>query len=359
MRIRHWSILLVLVAVVAMGAVAEQRGGEDETGPYEAVPNWPQPLHNDGWTWGSTAAVWAESPDRVFVFQRGELEVLKDPIGPGGLPKRAATNGKPRWQRCLMVFDRNGKLVESWDQHDDKFVRPHRIVISPYDPERNVWLVDDGAHQVFKFTNDGKKLLMVIGEKEKPGNDEYHFNRPTDLAFLPNGDFYVSDGYNNTRVVKYSKDGKFLLQWGKPGKGPGEFNLVHGISIDVDRQRIYVSDRSNSRIQVFDLAGKYIEEWNNIRSPYYLALSKDQELIVSDGVTQKILKYDLNGKLLHGWGTFGPFPGGLWGVHQVSVDSEGNLYLAEVFNGRVQKLRPKPSTDRARLISQTTHSLSR
>lgn len=114
---------------------------------------------------------------------------------------------------------------------------------------------------------------------------------------MPNGDFYVSDGYNNTRVVKYSKDGKFLLQWGKPGKGPGEFNLVHGISIDVDRQRVDVSDRSNSRIPVFDLEGKYIEEWNNIRSPYYLALTKDQELAVSDGVTQTILKYDLNGKL--------------------------------------------------------------
>ena len=359
MRIKKWGLLLILVAGVAIGAAAPQKGGEEETGPYEVVPNWPQPLHNDGWTWGSTAAVWAESPDRVFVFQRGELEELKDPVGGGGLPKRVATQAKPRWERCLMVFDRNGKLVESWQQHDDKFVRPHRVAISPYDPEKNVWLVDDGAHQVFKFTNDGKKLLMALGEKQKPGKDPYHFDRPTDIAFLPNGDFYVTDGYNNTRVVKYSKEGKYLFEWGKPGKGPGEFNLVHGISIDVDKQRVYVSDRSNSRIQVFDLNGKYFEEWNNIRSPYYLALSKDQELIVSDGVTQKILKYDLAGKLLYSWGTFGPFPGGLWGVHQVSVDSEGNLYVAEVFNGRVQKFRPKPGADRAKLAGQTVHSLTR
>jgi len=360
MQTFRYSILTsLLIAGLAYAAAAPQKGGEDETGPYEVVPNWPQPFHEEGWTWGSTAAVWAESPDRVFVFQRGELDVLKEKPGGSGLPPRAATNGKPRWQNCLMVFDRNGKLIESWRQHDDKFVRPHRIVISPFDTERHVWLVDDGAHQVFKFTNDGKKLLMVIGEKGKPGNDEYHFNRPTDIAFLPTGDFYVSDGYVNTRVVKYSKHGKFLLQWGKPGKGPGEFNLVHGISIDVDRQRVYVSDRSNSRIQVFDLDGKYIEEWNNIRSPYYLALTKDHELVVSDGVTQKILKYDLNGKLLHGWGTFGAFPGGLWGVHQVNVDSEGNLYLAEVFNGRVQKLRPKAGADRTRLIAQTTHSLTK
>jgi sugar lactone lactonase YvrE len=359
MRIYRLNILLLLMAGLALAAAAQQKGGEDETGPYEVVPNWPQPLHNDGWTWGSTAAVWAESPDRVFVFQRGELEELKDPLASGGLPKRAATSGKPRWEHCLLVFDRSGKLVESWTQHDDKFVRPHRVAISPYDSEKNVWLVDDGAHQVFKFTNDGKKLLMMLGEKGKPGNDQYHFNRPTDIAFLPNGDFYVTDGYNNTRVVKYSKDGKYLSEWGKPGKGPGEFNLVHGISIDADKQRIYVSDRSNSRIQIFDLNGKYIEEWNNIRSPYYLALSKDGQLIVSDGVTQKILKYDLNGNLLYGWGTFGPFPGGIWGVHQVSVDSEGNLYVAEVFNGRVQKFRPKPGADRAKLAGQTVHSLTR
>ena len=232
-------------------------------------------------------------------------------------------------------------------------------MISPFDPEKHVWLVDDGAHQVFKFTHDGAKLVMVIGEKGKPGNDRYHFNRPTDLAFLPNGDFYVSDGYVNTRVVKYDKDGKYLLEWGKPGKGPGEFNLVHGISIDVDRQRVYVSDRSNSRIQVFDLAGNFIEAWGDVRSPYYLALSKDHHLVVSDGVTQKILKYDLEGRLMHSWGTFGGFPGGLWGVHQVSVDREGNLYVAEVFNGRLQKFRPKPGASRALLIGETTHSLTR
>jgi sugar lactone lactonase YvrE len=339
--------------------VAQQIGVEDLTGPYEVVANWPQPMQDAGWTWGSVAAVWAESPDRVFIFQRGELEVLKDPIGQGGLPKRAATGGKPRWQNCLLVLDRGGKVVESWRQHDDKFVRPHRIAISPYDPQKHIWLVDDGAHQLFKFTHDGSKLLLTIGEKGKPGNDQVHFNRPTDIAFLPNGDFYVTDGYVNTRVVKYDKDGKFLFQWGQPGKGPGEFNLVHGISIDVDRGRIYVSDRSNSRIQVFDLAGKYVEAWNDIRSPYFLALSRDQHLVVSDGVTQKILKYDLDGHLVSSWGTFGPFPGGLWGVHQVSVDSEGNLYVAEVFNGRVQKFRPRPGADRKLLVQRTVHSLSR
>jgi len=156
MRIRNPGVMLILAfCVLAAGAVAQHKGGEDETGPYEVVPNWPQPPSMDGWTWGSVAAVWAESPDRVWVFQRGELEVLKDPVGSGGLPKRVATGAKPRWQNCLVVLDRSGKIVESWRQHDDKFVRPHRIVISPYDPQKHVWLVDDGAHQVFKFTHDG------------------------------------------------------------------------------------------------------------------------------------------------------------------------------------------------------------
>ena len=354
-------VAAVLTACTTLSVqYAQQKGGEDESGPYEAVTSWPLPLHTDGWSWGSTAGVWADTPDRIFVFGRGELEPAKGVPGADGQPKRApATSLKPRWEHVLMIFNRNGNLIESWEQHNDKFVRPHRVTINPYDPEKNVWLVDDGAHQIFKFSADGKRLLMVLGEKGKPGNDAYHFNRPTDVAFLPNGDFYVSDGYVNTRVAKYDKDGKFLLQWGTPGKGPGEFDLVHSLAIDVDNQRVYVADRSNSRIQIFDLTGKYIDEWKNIRSPYYVAMTKDGLVAVSDGMIQKILKYDLNGQLLYSWGTFGVLPGQLWGVHQLSVDSEGNLYTAEVFSGRPQKFRPRAGANPQQLLRQTVHSLSR
>ena len=249
-----------------------------------------------------------------------------------------------------MVFNREGKLLTSWDNVDNMFVRPHSVTISPYDKDKNVWLIDDMGHQLVKFTHDGKKILMTLGVKGVPGNDKTHFNRPTDIAFLPNGDFFVTDGYVNTRVVKFSSDGKYLFEWGKPGKGPGEFNLVHSIAIDA-KGRIYIADRSNSRIQVFDPNGKYLDEWDDIRSPYHIYMSRDQYLWVSDGVSQKFLKYDLTGKLLYSWGTFGPFPGGLWGVHQFSIDNEGNLYTAEVFNGRVQKFRPKPGADPAKLIT--------
>lgn len=216
MKIFH---AVLLSFALAAAAHAQQKGGEDISGPYEVVPNWPQPIHHDGWSWGSTAAVWAESPDRVFVFQRGELPVLHAQPGVDGVPKRIATSAKPRWEHCLLVFDRAGKLIEAWTQHDDKFVRPHRIVIDPYDPEKHVWLVDDGAHQVFKFSHDGKRLAMVIGEKGKPGNDHYHFNRPTDIAFLPNGDFYVTDGYVNTRVVKYDEMENISSSGAGPGRG--------------------------------------------------------------------------------------------------------------------------------------------
>lgn len=109
-----------------------------------------------------------------------------------------------------------------------------------------------------------------------------------------------------------------------------------------------------------DLTGPYeVVPWNKINSPYYVAMTKDGQVAVSDGVTQKILKYDLNGRMLNGWGSFGPYAGGLWGVHQMSVDSEGNLYVAEVFNGRVQKFRPREGADCRQLIGPIVHSLSR
>ena len=262
----------------------------------------------------------------------------------------------PRWDHNLYVVNKQGKLVESWDQHNDKFVRPHRVLISPYDPERHVWLVDDGANMVYKFTHDGKKLAMALGEFKVRGNDETHFARPTDIAWLPDGTFFISDGYVNTRVVKFDRDGKFLLTWGEKGTPPNEtrpgyMNTVHAIAVDANR-RVYVADRSNSRIQIFDENGKFIEAWPNIRRPYSVLLTDDQHCWVSDGTTQKFSKFNTDGHLLYTWGTFGAFPGGFWGVHQFSVDSEGALYTADVHVGRAQKFVPKAGADPAKLIGR-------
>lgn len=358
---------LLLVAVIGgVALLAQEKGGGDETGPYELVPGWPDNICGPGYQFGSTAGIFAQSPDRVFVFMRGCLPALTDGSwgGPQSLvPSRNASGydlsakdpaRHPRWDHIVNVFNRDGKLLESWEQHNKLFVRPHRVLISPYDPEKHVWLVDDGAHMIYKFTNDGKRLVMSLGEFRVPGNDERHFARPTDIAWLPDGTFFVADGYTNTRVVKFDKNGKYLMSWGQRGNPPNEtrpgyMNTVHAIVVDAKR-RVYVSDRANSRIQVFDEHGKFLDAWPNIKRPYALLLSRDQHLWISDGITQKFLKFDLTGKLLYSWGTFGAFPGGFWGVHQFHVDSEGSLYTADVHVGRPQKFRPKKGADPAKLI---------
>jgi peptidylamidoglycolate lyase len=359
------AALFVMLTAGGIAQAPQEKGGGNETGPYQVVADWPQNYCGAGHMIGSTAGIWAESPDRVYIFNRGCLPQVKD-VGNQGdfIPSRNASGydlaqkdpqRHPRWDHVFNIVDRNGRLIESWDQHNKLFVRPHRILVSPYDPQRHVWLVDDGAHSIYKFTRDGK-LVMQLGEFKVPGNDQKHFARPTDIAWLPDGTFFVSDGYVNTRVLKFDKDGKFLMTWGERGNPPNEtrpnyMNTVHAIAIGKDR-RIYVSDRSNSRIQVFDENGKFLDVWPNVRRPYSFLLSEDQHLWVADGITQKFLKYDLTGKLLYSWGTFGAFPGGFWGVHQFHVDSEGSLYTADVHVGRPQKFRPKPGADPSTLVGQ-------
>jgi DNA-binding beta-propeller fold protein YncE len=351
--------------VKAKPAARTQVGGEEETGPYDVAAGWPKPLGHPGWTWGSQGGVFAESPNRIYIANRGELPVPpKAPEGyTGGYGAfgEPATQGHPRMQNCILVVDANGNLIEDWTQWDHLFEGgrgPHHVKINPYDPEKHVWVVDDMVQQIFEFTHDGKQLVLTLGERLKQGDDEKHFGRPTDIAWLPDGTFFITDGYVNTRVMKFDKNGKFLTMWGTKGKGPGQFDLPHSIDIDSQR-RLYVADRSNSRIQIFDENGKYLNEWDNIRQPYHIMITNGgasnpntQYLWVADGVTNKFLKYDLNGHLLYSWGTYGSFPGAFWGVHQFSIDSAGNLYAAETFGGRTQKFTPKPGADPDELIGQ-------
>src|SRR5262249_55912217 len=149
-----------------------------------------------------------------------------------------------------------------------------------------------------------------------------------DIAFLPDGSFYIADGYQNRRVVKFDKNGKFLFAWGTEGKGPGQFDgQVHDVAIDKQR-RIYVGDRGNNRVQIFDENGKYIEEWDNIKGPSYIHITDDNALWVVSGQGNRLAKYDLKGKLLTYWGMYGMFPGGFDDPHNISVDSAGNLYVS-------------------------------
>src|SRR5207302_42663 len=157
------------------------------------------------------------------------------------------------------------------------------------DPEGNLWLTDNSDHRVMKFTPEGK-LLATFGVRNEPGEDSTHFNRPTDVAFAPSGDVYISDGYGNSRVVRLSHGGKFLGAWGRKGAGEGEFNLPHSIAVDA-RGRVYVADRENARIQVFTPEGKFLAQWANGVHPYGIAMTPDAKLIVSDGLTNLLRLY--------------------------------------------------------------------
>jgi hypothetical protein len=396
MQARTWALsILSALLLVAPSAVmqdrGQERGGQEEFGPYEPAPNWPQPLPDGadgvthaGWTWGSVGGVFAESPDRIWIAMRGELPLPPDakPWTPYGLlnPPRGNATGnddglnatceptKPRgWQRryhhVIFVVDRDGKLVQDWPQHDKLFEMrcgrgPHKIKMSPYDPEKHVWVFDDQLHVIHKFTYDGK-LVMTLGTKGQRGRDAGRlFDRPTDIAWLPDGTFFISDGYGGKRVAKFDRDGKFLLDWGTAPRdtarpGPNEFNTVHSIAVSNDR-RVFVADRGHKRIQVFDENGKFLDMFSTgvNSSPYAHIITTDQTLWISDGGTQRVLKYDLNGNYQYGWGVKGSAPGQFGGPHQITVDQEGNVYFAEVFNGRVQKFRPKPNADRSKLIGQ-------
>jgi DNA-binding beta-propeller fold protein YncE len=345
MKLRSFACALALSTLAVVPAFVQQlqeKGGEDETGPYDVVADWPKPLpsHNADWGYGTVAGVFAESPDRVFVVTRGDW------------PKKGeASQATARKQNLILVFNRKGDLIENWSQWDSTLKQPHSIYESPYDPERRVWLVDNYLQQILMFSNDGKKLLMTLGEADKAGTDKTHFGRQADIAWFPDGSFVVADGYDNTRIIKFDKTGKYVMDWGVKGSAPGQLDFVHGIGVDGQR-RVYEADRRNSRIQVFDESGKFIEEWRGLRSPSKVVPTTDGAVWVCDGTTSKILKYDRNGHLLYSWGTVGTFPGGLRDPHSLSVDQEGNLYIADYQNHRVQKFIPKKNADKTRLMQR-------
>jgi hypothetical protein len=200
-RVLHLACILVLFTATVLGVVAfaQEKGGENETGPYDVAEGWPQPLGHSGRTWGSQGGVFAETPNRIYILQRGELPIPeKAPEGyTGGYGSfgQPATQGKPRMEHCVLVVDGNGKLLEDWTQWDHLFAGgrgPHHVKISPYDPEKHVWIVDDMLDQIFEFTHDGKELVMTLGEKGVQGADDKHFARPTDIAWLPDGTFFIT-----------------------------------------------------------------------------------------------------------------------------------------------------------------------
>ena len=344
---------LASVLLLASPVLAQEKGGEDETGSYEVVANWPQPWSPAGYIWGSQPAVFAQSPDRIFIGVRGEIKAPTPAPrgfnGSWGSTGQRATEPPAETRNCLVVVNRSGHVIESWTQWDKLFEgggSPHKIRISPYDPDKHVWVVNDGKHVIHKFTNDGKKLVMTIGEAGVPGDDATHFGSPQDLGFLPDGSILVADGLRNARIAKFDKDGKFVKSWGKRGTGPGEFANVLSIAVDA-QGNVYAGDGGNKRIQVFDNNGVFKTAFSNFGNAQAMCITRGANpiLYVSNSnpwndidVAGEIYRMRLDGTALGKFGRAGRLLKEFGAVNSIDCRGENTLFVGELANLRVQKL---------------------
>lgn len=294
---------------------------------YEANDQWAKlPA---GWSWTEAVAVATDSQNLVYVFNRGEHPV--------------------------MVFNRGGTFLRSWGE--GLFARPHGIFIGPDDA---VYCTDDLDHTVRKFTPDGR-LVLTLGTSGKPSDTgatsvDYRtilragspFHYPTNVALTSTGEIYVSDGYGNARVHKFSSDGRLIFSWGEPGKGPGQFQVPHGIGVD-RHGTVYVADRENSRIQLFAPDGKFLSEWTDVARPCQVCIDAAGNVYVAElgfragmwpGTTApfadapggRVSIFNRQGQLQARWGGGeNPCaPGEFFAPHGIWVDSRGDIYVAEV-----------------------------
>ena len=302
------STLVLLWAGCASAPQNETTASEtDETiaafiSDYHPVEAWPQVP--EGWTLGETAGVAVDQDGDVWIFTRGE--------------------------HPLIEFRADGTFVRSL--LEGTVSRAHGLRV---DKDNNIWVTDVGAHTVAKHDQQGK-VLLSLGERDRPGEDESHFNAPSDVAFAPNGDFFVADGHDtNNRIVKFDSNGKFLTTWGTKGTGESQFDVPHALVVGSDN-RLYVGDRENDRIQIFDLNGNFIEMWTHLGAPFGLAVS-DGRIYMSDGRAFKVLVADLEGNVLGSFGSEGTGPGQFNPPHDLSVAVGGEIYVAEPRNMRAQK----------------------
>jgi sugar lactone lactonase YvrE len=277
---------------------------------YELEQGWGK-LHDRDWKWGAMPAVACDSQDRVYVYSRSE--------------------------RPLVVFDRAGDYVDSWG--DDLPRSAHGICV---DGEDNVYCVDAGSHCLYKFNRHGD-LVMTLGTPGQPSERDSGepFNSPTDVGIASTGELFISDGYGNKQVHKFSPDGELLLTWGGRGSGPGQFELPHGLKVD-RYDRVWVCDRANYRVQIFDIDGSFLAELTGLQRPTTVCFDPNDDVVYIAQLERQLSIYTLEGELITEWGgrekvdTPGEFMGG---PHAVWVDSHGDLYVGEVLvDGRLQKL---------------------
>ena len=347
-----FSVVLAFGLAAAPAIMQEIPSGAS---PYEVVDGWLKPFAPAGHAFGATTGVFAESPDRIFVVQRGEIR-LPDPVPPGfqgfvgSIGQNALEAGDNRvWRNSIFVVDGDGNMLEAWAKWDEMFeggAGPHKVKINPFDSDRKVWVVDETNHQVHAFSNDGEELLMSLGAGGA-GGGETHLNRPQDVAFLEDGSMFVADS-DNSRIVKYDAEGNFVTAWGENGNGRGEFDAVHAVATD-SIGRIYVADRNNDRIQVFNETTRSIwyhpnispiASWPGFEFPNHI-YATGYDVWIADNMPPRLVKLDWNGNPQFSWDASGEGPGQFREIHQFSVDADKNFYGAGNVLGRVQKLVPQ------------------
>jgi DNA-binding beta-propeller fold protein YncE len=327
---KRCALLLVFCLAIPMLAVGQEKKIPEI--PYESVPNLLK-LPTDLYL-GEVAGVATNSQGHIFVYTRSE---------------------KTR----LFEFEGNGKFIREIGKDLYGFAFAHVVRI---DKDDNIWCVDEGANMAIEFNPEGR-VMYLYGRKPEsvegavaPGvtpppppsafatYSHRLFNRPADVAWNAAGDIYFADGYGNSRVVKYDKEGNWIKEWGKRGTAPGEFHTLHSIATD-SRGNVYVGDRENNRIQVFDGDGNFLKEWTNAGAPWAICITSGphQVLYTSDSNAGRIFKMDLEGNILGAFGKSGKQLGQFGWVHEISCPSENTLFVAELLNWRVQKIILHPA----------------
>ena len=295
---------------------------------YEVIVNWEK--LPDGVGWRETAGVITDADDNVYVFSRGD--------------------------HPMVVFDKDGNFIKTWGE--GVFTRAHGVSTGPND---TLYCTDDGDHTVRQCTLDGE-VLMTIGVPNRPADAHSGkpFNRCTHVATDPaNGDLFISDGYGNGNVHKFTADGQFIKTWGSPGTDPGQFNIVHNIATDRDGY-VYVCDRENHRVQVFDRDGNLEDVWHNLHRPCAIYISDDQRVYVGElgwgmavnrntpNIGPRVAIMTTSGKVLERLGNgFGLQPGQFIAPHGICLDSEMSIYVAEVAHTNISHTETPPPNVRA------------
>ena len=338
--------------------------------PYNVVSSWHQPFAAAGFAFGGNSGIWAESPDRIIIAQRGEYR-LPQPVPSeftyfaGSIGVNVLTDTEPRtWQNCLYVVNGNGELIENWNHLDylcegSDGPGPHRIRISPYDPEQRIWLVNETFSQIYVIAHDGSRVLATLGEKGVEGSDGTHFGKPQDVAFLPDGRILIADGLENHRIMILDKDMNYLGEFGGFGTEPGQFNAVHAVATGPNGL-IFGLDRSGGRINVFRTTDdpakvEHVATWDGFYLPLDLIVNEDS-VWMTDLQPLRFVKLDFDGNRLYTWIVPRALPDGYIEVHTFTVDSALNLYGGDNQYGRTQKFVPKAGADPSLIIQPPWHA---